>query len=303
VAIYNYQNAEINYEFSGDSGRPVIVFINGLTQRVQHWQYYSDYMTNIGYSVLLFDLMGQGSSGKPTLFIDFADNQKVLSGLLDHLKIEKAYVAGISFGGVVALRFAIEFPERTKGVIPMSTFSEMDAKLLFIGTNLYEGMVKVGFEYLVKWFTPFNFTAEWIEKNQDMLPTMIRASFLYNDLYAIQNMMESLFNFKNFTHELYKIKCPTVILNAEFDALTPRSNHEILRVKIKNSRLILMQHVCHAFTLEIPEITCRVIDDFVKQVEADKWQGDQSVWIATDNPHAKDLFIPCNGNHLRAIPI
>lgn len=184
----------------------------------------------------------------------------------------------------------------------MSTFSEMDEHLKAIGNNLYEGMVSLGFEYLVKLFLPFNYSAEWLKKNKERVPIAVRESFNFNDLYAIQNMMESLNRFEDFTPELKKIQCPALILNGEYDYLTPRSAHEILRQNIKNSKLILMQHVCHAFTLEIPEITCRVIEDFINQVEKQKWEGDQSILVATDQPDSKRLFSLCEGDHLRAIP-
>ncbi len=302
MAIFNYNNAEIYYEFTGDAKNPCIVFINGLTQRVQHWAVYREYFEKKGYSVLLFDLMGQGSSIKPTLFIDFKDNQNVLAGLLDQLSIDKAYIAGISFGGVVVLRFGIEYPEKVRGLIPMSTFSEMDAQLKFIGNNLYEGMVFIGFEYLVKQFVPLNFSADWIEKSWDNIPVAIRESFNNNDLYGIQNMMESLGRFQGFTHELKQIKAPTLIMNGEYDYLTNRHAHEILRREIPNSRLMLMQHVCHAFTLEIPEITCRIIENFMTTVENGKWNAKQDVMVATDDPSSKELFFACQGDHTRAIP-
>ncbi len=50
-----------------------------------------------------------------------------------------------------------------------------------------------------------------------------------------------------------KTKNPTLILNVEHDSFTPRTSHEILRQNIKNSRLMIVQHVYHAFTLEIPD--------------------------------------------------
>jgi pimeloyl-ACP methyl ester carboxylesterase len=246
--------------------------------------------------------MGQGSSVKPALFIDFKDNQDVLAGLLDELKIEKAYIAGISFGGVVVLRFGIEYPDRTKALIPMSTFSEMDAKLEFIGQNLYEGMVNVGFEYLVKLFVTYNFSAEWIKNNEKRIPVAVRESFNNNDLYGIQNMMESLSRFTGFTDELKKVNCPTLIMHGEYDSLTDRNAHEILRREIPNSRLIIMQNVCHAFTLEIPNIVCRIIKDFINQVETNNWQSKQDVVIATDDPNSGKLHFPCRGDHTRAIP-
>jgi len=251
---------------------------------------------------LTYDLLGQGVSSKPILFIDFEDNPKILCSLLDHLNIEKAYIMGISFGGVIVLKFGIKYPERVKGLVPMSAFSEMDEQLYLKGINLYEGMVRVGFEYLFNLLMPINFSSTWIKNNQELIPIIKRTSFSYNDLFAIQNLIEAIRDFKGFTPQLKKIKSPTLIMNGEYDCLTPRWCHELMRVNIKNSRVMLVQHACHAFTLEMPEIACRVIADFVNQVETKKWKGDQSVWIASDDPGSDIIAFPCEGDHTRAIP-
>jgi pimeloyl-ACP methyl ester carboxylesterase len=303
VAFFNYGYNEIHYEINGTPGRPVITIINGLIQGAQHWNKYIHLFNDAGYQVLTYDLLGQGSSSKPVLSVNFNENPKILASLLDHLKIKQTYVMGISFGGVIALKLAINYPVRVKGIIPISTFSETDQQLYLHGLNLYKGMIQGGFEYLVDLFNAVNFRSSWMRDNKDMLEISKRKSFSYNDLYAIQNLIESMVNFRGFTPELKKIKCPAMIMNGEFDYLTPRWCHEVLRSNIKNSRLVLMQHVCHAFTVEIPEITCRVIVDFIQKVENRKWRGDKSVWIATDDPHSTELLFPCRGDHTRAIPM
>jgi 3-oxoadipate enol-lactonase len=302
VAFLKYGYNEIHYEINGAPGQPVITIINGLIQGAQHWAKYIRLFNNAGYRVLTYDLLGQGSSSKPVLFVNFDENPKILAALLDHLQIKKSYVMGISFGGVISLKLAINYPERVKGIIPISTFSETDQQLFLHGLNLYNGMIQVGFEYLVDLFNSVNFSSSWMRNNKDLLEISKRKSFSYNDLYAIQNLIESMINFTSFTPELKKIKCPVMIMNGEYDYLTPRWCHEVLRRNIKKSRLVLMQHVCHAFTVEIPEITCRIIVDFMEQVENRKWKGDKSVWIATDNPQSKKLLFPCSGDHTRAIP-
>ncbi len=302
MPFFDYKGYDVHYEFSGEPGTPVITFINGLTQRTQHWESYAEYLNKAGYRVLTYDLLGQGVSSKPILFIDFEDNVNVLLYLFDHLNIEKAYVMGISFGGVITLKFGIKYPERVRGLGPMSAFTEMDAHLYWKGKNLFEGMIHIGFEYLVNSLLPYNFSSKWIQENQEAVPVISRTSFSYNDLYSIQNIMESVIKFKGFTHELKKIEDPTLIMNGEYDYLTPRSYHEVMRREIKNSRLMLIQHACHAFTLEVPEIILRVIVDFVNQVENNKWKGDQSVWVASDDPNSETVAFPCEGDHTRAIP-
>jgi 3-oxoadipate enol-lactonase len=303
VAFFKYGYNEIHYEINGAPGRPVIAIINGLIQGAQHWNKHIRFFNDAGYQVLTYDLLGQGSSSKPVLFVDFNENPKILVALLDHLQIKQSYVMGISFGGVISLKLAITYPERVKGIIPISTFSETDQQLYQNGLNLYKGMIQGGFEYLVDLFNAVNFSSSWMKDNKDMLDISKRKSFSYNDLFAIQNLIESMVNFHDFTPELKQIKCPAMIMNGEFDYLTPRWCHEVLRRNIKKSRLVLMQHVCHAFTVEIPEISCRIIVDFMEQVENKKWKGDKSIWIATDNAHTRELLFPCRGDHMRAIPL
>jgi pimeloyl-ACP methyl ester carboxylesterase len=53
------------------------------------------------------------------------------------------------------------------------------------------------------------------------LETVKRQGWLTNDVYALQNLMESFLEFKPLTPQLSAIGIPTMILNGEFDFLTP----------------------------------------------------------------------------------
>lgn len=105
--------------------------------------------------------------------------------------------------------------------------------------------------------------------------------------------------FEPFTAELARVTCPALILNGEWDALTPRACHETLRRALGNSRLVIVQHACHAFTLEFPALVARLI----AELEDGSWKGDQSAWIAADDPETEVLLTPCRGDVTRAIPI
>ncbi|MBL8418461.1 MAG: hypothetical protein JNN31_09515 [Dechloromonas sp.] len=119
----------------------------------------------------------------------------------------------------------------------------------------------------------------------------------------MQNLMESFVEFKPLTPNLHKIKVPTLIMNGEFDFFTPRECHEVIRSKIANSRLLIIQRAYHAFTLEMPAVTMRQLEVFLDQVVTGTWQGDQSVWIAADDPAAETQWLPCAGDWMRAVQI
>lgn len=303
MPVFEHDGQSLYYELHGREGDPVVTIINGLSMRTSHWAPYFEQLPARGCRVLTYDMVGQGASSKPVLGADFDDHATMLAALHTHLGLERPYVMGISFGGVVALKYAIRYPNRIGGLIPASTFSELDAQLEGHSVNLYQGLARVGFEFYLDLLMPLNFSNDYIAANRDLLHVIKRVGASTNELYGIQNLMESLADFRSITPELKHITCPTMILNAEFDCLTPRHLHDIMRENIPSSRLVLVPWVCHAFTLEIPELTSRLLADFVKSVESGQWEGDQSVWIAAENPEASTILTRCSQDHLRSIPV
>jgi hypothetical protein len=183
----------------------------------------------------------------------------------------------------------------------MGAFSELDGRLKWLGENLFVGLASVGTEYVQKWFMPFNFSSKWLDENAGAIPAMIRRGYGLNDQYALQNLMESVANCPSFSSDLPTIQVPALILNGEYDYITHRRLHDILRAGIPKSRLAIIQHACHAFTLEYPELTIRLIDDFMEKVLKDEWPGDQTTWVANEDPKGEPLYLPVLGDPLRAI--
>lgn len=293
--------SRVNYGLQGEAGREVIVFINGLTQTSTLWTTHQERLSRQGYRVLTYDTLGQGQSSKPVLGIRMEDHAELLVKLLDALEIGQCHLCGISFGGVVAMQVALRYPERLKSLVPMSTFAEMPGQLEQLGRGLHMAITQAGFPLIQTLLLPMNVSSAWIEQVRNTLSESMRRGYLYNDPYAIQNLMESYINFRPFAQDLGRITCPTLILNGEFDYLTPRLCHETLRQNIRNSRLMIVPRAFHAFTLEYPELTVRIIEAFVRSVREDRWQGDQSVWVASEDPGSEVLATRCIGDHMRAV--
>jgi len=292
----------IHYELEGSQGE-AIAFINGLTQSTQLWATYREKLAAKGYCVLTYDMLGQGESSKPVLWIEFEDHADIFVGLLDHLGIKNCHLAGISFGGSVALRTAIRHPQRVETLVPMSTFAELTPQLEHIGAAFHFAITQAGFPLVQKLLLPMNLSGEWLARNRAVLPELVRRGYATNDPYAIQNLIESLARFKPFTSELAEISCPTLILNGEFDFLTPRECHDVLRRGIRNSRFMIIPRGYHAFTLEMPDLVMRLIDGFVRTVKDGKWQGDQTVWLASEDLASEVLATRIVGDHMRAVPL
>jgi len=293
----------IRYELSGSQRAPAYVLVNGLTQYSELWAAYRDALLGKGFRVATFDLLGQGASDKPELFISQDDQVDALRLLIDELGDGPIFLSGISFGGLIALRYAIAHSERLAGLVPMSSFAELSPQLSLLGNALRTGLILGGTGYLQDLLLPMNLSDTWLKPLLGNLDAVKRQGWLVNDVYALQNLMESFLDFQPLTPQLSSIRTPTMILNGEFDFLTPRSLHETLRVNIPDSSLVIIPNAYHAFTLEKADLTADLLARFAEDVLSKRWQGNKSVWIAPDDAGGELIPFPAGYDHLRAIPV
>lgn len=114
----------IHYEEAGD-GPLTYVYCHGLGGNGQSFEkdempWYAEHFRAVSW-----DNRGLGRSGQAAKY-NLPKYAEDLNGLLDHLGIEKAVVHGVSWGGVVVQRFALDFPERCAAIVLDSTSSEVN---------------------------------------------------------------------------------------------------------------------------------------------------------------------------------
>ncbi|WP_375789906.1 alpha/beta fold hydrolase [Bradyrhizobium sp. Pha-3] len=303
MPFLSHGSHRIRYELDGPTDAPAYVLVNGLTQYSELWAAYRDALIAKGFRVATFDLLGQGASAKPELFISQDDQVEALRLLIEALGDGPIFLGGISFGALIALRYAILHGDRLSGLVPMSAFAELSPQLLLLGNALRTALILGGTSYLQDLLLPMNLSDSWLKPLLGKLDAVKRQGWLVNDVYALQNLMESFLDFQPLTPQLASIKTPTMILNGEFDFLTPRSLHETLRIHISDSSLVIIPNAYHAFTLEKAALTADLLARFAEDVLAKRWQGKQAVWIAPDDAGGEMMPFPAGFDHLRAIPV
>ena len=85
----------IRYELDGPANAPTYVLVNGLTQYAELWAAYRDALVANGFRVATFDLLGQGASDKPELFISQDDQVAALRLLIGELGDGPVFLGGI----------------------------------------------------------------------------------------------------------------------------------------------------------------------------------------------------------------
>ena len=103
--------AQLYYEVKG-TGHPLLLVHAGVADS-RMWDAQVEAFSDV-YQVIRFDLRGFGRSNMPSgTFSNYED----IRALLDYLEIKSVYLLGISFGGLVALDFALVYPDYVKALV------------------------------------------------------------------------------------------------------------------------------------------------------------------------------------------
>jgi len=94
----------------GGKGAPILL-IHGFPLNRTMWRPQQEALQAAGFRPVIPDLRGFGESGtsEGTTIATYVDD---LIGLLDHLDIERATIAGMSMGGYILLDLLERYPER-----------------------------------------------------------------------------------------------------------------------------------------------------------------------------------------------
>ena len=98
------------------TGHPVLL-IHGISNFNQAWSAQSEALVERGFRVLAPDLPGHGRSaplGQKTTVETLAQS---MASLLDEMNIVRTHVCGISLGGMIAMTFALRFPDRISRLV------------------------------------------------------------------------------------------------------------------------------------------------------------------------------------------
>jgi pimeloyl-ACP methyl ester carboxylesterase len=98
-------------------GEPPIILLPGLTANANSFEGLVGEGLAPRFRVLAIDLRGRGQSDKPQGGYSMADHAADVIGILDALEIEWPVVGGHSFGGMLAMYIASQFPDRVRKLI------------------------------------------------------------------------------------------------------------------------------------------------------------------------------------------
>jgi pimeloyl-ACP methyl ester carboxylesterase len=93
-----------------------LVCLHGLASQAHMFDRVAPLLTD-SFRVIAIDQRGHGLSDKPDSGYDWATVSSDLDAILDALTIDRAVLAGHSWGGNVAVQYAVDHPDRVRGLV------------------------------------------------------------------------------------------------------------------------------------------------------------------------------------------
>ncbi len=123
----NPNHASLYYEIKGSG--PPILFIHPPGMGHVTFRHQVESLSD-SYTVILMDVRGNGRSGLDDHPLSMALLADDIRRVLDDAHIKKAFVCGYSNGGSIVQEFAIRHPNRTRGIMLLGGFPEVNSFLL-----------------------------------------------------------------------------------------------------------------------------------------------------------------------------
>lgn len=116
----------LHYVDTGPRDGGVIVLIHGLGGQLQHYTYGMVDLLKADFRLIVLDRPGCGySQVDGNKGASLGDQARMIDELLGHLGVEKAVIVGHSLGGAVALRMALDRPDRVAALALLSPLTNL----------------------------------------------------------------------------------------------------------------------------------------------------------------------------------
>ena len=232
---------KIWYEVIGDTAAPPVLMINGLGGTALTWSpELIRSLVQAGYRVIRFDHRDLGATDRITDWSQ--DNPYTLENMADDalailntLDLQQVHLIGYSMGGMIAQRFAIEYPERVKTFTCISSSGYMnDPELTALSTSMKIQLLR----FLVKGWLSLgprkavyqNLEAQTLLRNNQALTRDEVAFWMdlhtYNEIHnrvdskaAGEHQVAAILASGSRLEELPRIQAPTLILHGTEDPL------------------------------------------------------------------------------------
>jgi len=240
-----------HYTETGNLRGPAVVFVHAFPMSEKMWD---DQVAALqkDYRVITLDIRGFGQSKLHHPYtLEFVVDDVI--ALLDHLKIEKTVLCGLSMGGFVGLRAVQRNPDRFRGLVLADTKSEPDLDSSKIGR--YKGIKSIEEKGLSAFVDEFvgKSLAPSVDGEKSLIFVKAKKIAMKNKVSGVEAGLLALTSRTDTSADLGKIQVPTLILQGELDAVILMTSAKLLNEKIQGSKFSVIPKAGHLSNLDNPK--------------------------------------------------
>jgi proline iminopeptidase len=239
-----------------------------------------------GYRVVLFDLLGCGRSEIPadhSLFT-LAHNVDEVEGVREGLGLGGVHVIGSSYGGLLALAYALRYPTNLRSLITVGGLADVPfarREMAHLKSTLPPPIPATLRTYEERGDLPAPEYAAAVDAfyrhflcRLDPWPAEVQHSLEMTTQRPVYQEMNGPNEFTitgtirdvDLTPQLPGIRTPTLVLGGRFDEVTPRVADQIHR-GIPGSRRVEFEHSSHLPFWEERDLFHQVVAEFLRSVD------------------------------------
>jgi len=149
MPIITVNNRQVHIQELNKGAGQTVVLIHGMFSNLSIYYFNIAPVLAKHFHVVMYDLKSHGMSERFLDGYDLDNMSSDLIGLIDHLQLEKVHLVGYSFGGLIALKTALEYPDRINQLVLMEAPDPQDEK----ARNIIDEYSKEFLEHYVANFT------------------------------------------------------------------------------------------------------------------------------------------------------
>lgn len=249
---------ELNHELSGPEDAPTIVFTGSLGTDLTMWRPQADPLSQ-RFRVLRYDIRGHGGSPAPPGPYAMADLGSDLLALLDRLRVGRAFLCGLSIGGMISMWTAARAPERVERLVLCCTSARLGPPETWherAATVRGHGVGAIADTVLERWFTP-----RFRGAHPDVVERM-RAGLTATPPEGYAGCCEAIAAM-DLRGDLPSISAPTLVIAADEDPSTPPDHGRLIADGIPGARFELIADARHIVSIERAELVTAQILRFL----------------------------------------
>lgn len=260
----NLSDVRLYYEVLGQ-GEPLMM-IPGLGGTCRTWDLVASQLAE-QFTLILPDNRGIGHSVPKRQARNITDFSSDLIELLDELQLDRVHLLGISMGGVIAQKMAVDHPSRLNRLVLMSTAHRFGPYLRDIARLLGHSLHR-----MPRWL--FHRTVELLgtapsfydRQAEDRSLSTTPVDPVEISRSALRTQLKCLAA-EQVVDGDYSITAPTLVLAGEYDALIPNCYSRALAQMSPGSRFQLISGCGHNPASEQPDLVAPLIADFLNSSE------------------------------------